>query len=180
MRLCYDERGKPIEVTLNESSGFVRLDEAAMRYARSVRMRPALIDGLPQSGCVVLPVRFSNKQPQETAYTGERMTANFQDIDVRTLLRLISATSGRTIVVDDAVTGTVTLRVENMPWDQVLDIVLSNKGLRKSVRGSEIVITTNAGVGQEADITDLDRVPNNLLERTDAIEYPPMARPTGR
>lgn len=65
VNLCYDDRGRPVEVTVDESSGFSRLDEAAVRYGKAVRVRPGLIDGQPQPGCVVVPVRFSAKQSQE-------------------------------------------------------------------------------------------------------------------
>jgi len=73
-------------------------------------------------------------------YTGERMTANFQDIDTRTLLQLIADTSGRNIVVSDSVHGSVTLRLNNVPWDQVLDIVLRTKGLDKRVDDNVIIV----------------------------------------
>ncbi len=66
------------------------------------------------------------------------MTATFQDIDARTLLQLIADTSGRNIVVSDSVTGSVTLRLTNVPWDQVLDIVLRAKGLDKRVQDNVI------------------------------------------
>jgi type IV pilus assembly protein PilQ len=73
-------------------------------------------------------------------YTGERMTATFQDIDTRTLLQLIADTSGRNIVVSDSVRGSVTLRLNNVPWDQVLDIVLRTKGLDKRVQDNVIIV----------------------------------------
>jgi beta-lactamase regulating signal transducer with metallopeptidase domain len=74
----------------------------------------------------------------QPVYTGERMTANFQDIDVRTLLKLIADTSGRNILVHDAVAGSITLRISSVPWDQLLDIVLNAKGLEKRVQGEVI------------------------------------------
>ena len=62
------------------------------------------------------------------------MTLNFQDIDVRSVLQLLADTSGQNIVVSDSVTGNLTLRLQNVPWDQALDIVLRTKGLDKRVR----------------------------------------------
>jgi TonB family protein len=58
VRLCYDEKGKTIESALEESSGFSRLDEAAVRFGKAVRFNPGVVDGQPQSDCVVVPVRF--------------------------------------------------------------------------------------------------------------------------
>jgi beta-lactamase regulating signal transducer with metallopeptidase domain len=74
----------------------------------------------------------------QPVYTGERMSANFENIDVRTLLKVIADTSGRNILVHDAVAGSVTLRVSSVPWDQLLDIVLNAKGLDKRVQGDVI------------------------------------------
>ncbi len=73
-------------------------------------------------------------------YTGERITLNFQDIDTRTVLQLLADTSGQNIVVSDSVKGTVTLRLQNVPWDQALDIVLQTKGLGKRQEGNVIIV----------------------------------------
>ncbi|MEM7280117.1 MAG: type IV pilus secretin PilQ [Pseudomonadota bacterium] len=62
-------------------------------------------------------------------YTGDRLTLNFQDIDTRAVLQLLADTSGLNMVVSDTVQGNVTLRLQNVPWDQALDIVLRTKGL---------------------------------------------------
>ena len=62
-------------------------------------------------------------------YTGERLTLNFQEIETRAVLQLLADASGQNIVVSDSVNGNVTLRLQNVPWDQALDIVLRTKGL---------------------------------------------------
>jgi len=73
-------------------------------------------------------------------YTGERLTLNFQDIDVRSVLQLLADTSGQNIVVSDSVSGNLTLRLQNVPWDQALDIVLRTKGLDKRRQDNVIII----------------------------------------
>jgi type IV pilus assembly protein PilQ len=73
-------------------------------------------------------------------YTGERLTLNFQDIDVRSVLQLLADTSGQNIVVSDSVAGNLTLRLQNVPWDQALDIVLRTKGLDKRRQDNVIII----------------------------------------
>src|SRR5208337_5665222 len=73
-------------------------------------------------------------------YTGERLTLNFQDIDVRAVLQLLADTSGQNIVVSDSVTGNLTLRLQNVPWDQALDIVLRTKGLDKRRQDNVIIV----------------------------------------
>ena len=62
-------------------------------------------------------------------YEGQRLTLNFQDIETRAVLQLLSEVSGLNMVVSDSVTGNVTLRLRDVPWDQALDIVLATRGL---------------------------------------------------
>nr|PZN75642.1 MAG: type IV pilus secretin PilQ [Pseudomonadota bacterium] len=73
-------------------------------------------------------------------YTGERLTLNFQDIETRAVLQLLADASGQNIVVSDTVTGSVTLRLQNVPWDQALDIVLRTKGLDKRQEDNVIIV----------------------------------------
>ena len=81
---------------------------------------------------------------EKREYTGERLTLNFQDIDVRSVLQLLADTSGQNIVVSDSVTGNLTLRLQNVPWDQALDIVLRTKGLDKRRQDNVIIIGPTA------------------------------------
>lgn len=80
-------------------------------------------------------IKPTTKEQQETrrreqlGYTGERLSLNFQDIEVRSVLQLIADFTGTNIVVSDTVKGSLTLRLQNVPWDQALDIVLKTKGL---------------------------------------------------
>ncbi len=76
----------------------------------------------------------------EREYTGERMSLNFQDIETRAVLQLLADTSGLNMVVSDTVTGSVTLRLQNVPWDQALDIVLRTKGLDMREQGTVILV----------------------------------------
>ena len=77
---------------------------------------------------------------QAPVYTGKRATFNFQDIPVRSVLQLIADTSGLNIVASDSVTGSITLRLVNVPWDQALDVILRSKGLDKRRDGNVIWI----------------------------------------
>jgi type IV pilus assembly protein PilQ len=77
---------------------------------------------------------------EKKEYSGERLTLNFQDIDVRSVLQLLADTSGQNIVVSDSVSGNLTLRLQNVPWDQALDIVLRTKGLDKRRQDNVIII----------------------------------------
>jgi type IV pilus assembly protein PilQ len=73
-------------------------------------------------------------------YTGERLTLNFQDIETRAVLQLLADTSDLNIVVSDTVSGNVTLRLQNVPWDQALDILMTTKGLDMRRNGSVIIV----------------------------------------
>jgi len=92
----------------------------------------------------VLEVRPRTKaavaDPTRKEYKGERLTLNFQDIETRAVLQLLAETSGQNIVVSDTVQGNVTLRLQNVPWDQALDIVLRTKGLDKRQEGNVIYV----------------------------------------
>jgi len=73
-------------------------------------------------------------------YTGERLTLNFQDIEVRAVLQLLADTSGLNMVVSDTVQGNVTLRLDSVPWDQALDIILTTKSLDMRQVGNVILV----------------------------------------
>lgn len=73
-------------------------------------------------------------------YTGERLSLNFQDIEVRSVLQLIADFTGLNLVASDSVTGRITLRLQNVPWDQALDIVLRTKGLDKREIGNVLLV----------------------------------------
>ncbi|HSC16104.1 MAG TPA: type IV pilus secretin PilQ [Gammaproteobacteria bacterium] len=77
---------------------------------------------------------------EDREYTGERLTLNFQDLETRAVLQLIADFSGLNIVVSDTVQGSVTLRLQNVPWDQALDIVMTTKGLDMRRNGNVIIV----------------------------------------
>lgn len=80
----------------------------------------------------IKPLTKEEEQQQEKdrfSYTGEKLSLNFQDIEVRSVLQLISDFTGLNVVVSDSVSGNLTLRLKNVPWDQALDIILKTKGL---------------------------------------------------
>ena len=79
-------------------------------------------------------------QEDKPQYTGERLTLNFQEIETRAVLQLLADASGQNIVVSDSVSGNVTLRLQNVPWDQALDIVLRTKGLDKRKQDNVIIV----------------------------------------
>jgi type IV pilus assembly protein PilQ len=83
------------------------------------------------------------------AYTGERMSASFWDIPTRTLLHLIASVGGKDILLTNSVTSHISLKVENVPWDQVLDMVLQIKDLDKRVQDNLIIVGPAAELAEQ-------------------------------
>lgn len=80
------------------------------------------------------------RKQDKMAYTGERMSLNFQNIEVRSVLQLIADFTGLNMVTSDTVSGNITLRLQNVPWDQALDIILKTKGLDKRQNGNVLLV----------------------------------------
>jgi type IV pilus assembly protein PilQ len=77
---------------------------------------------------------------QRIGYTGERLSLNFQNIEVRAVLQLIADFTGFNLVASDTVGGSLTLRLKNVPWDQAMDIILKTKGLGMRKTGNVILV----------------------------------------
>lgn len=90
-------------------------------------------------------------QGETTAkYTGEPISVNLKDVDLKDFFRLIHEISGLNVVLDPSVQGTVTLVLDQVPWDQALDIVLRNNGLAKELNGNVLRIVTQGTLQKEA------------------------------
>ena len=75
-----------------------------------------------------------------TAYAGERLSLNFQNVEVRAVLQVIADFTGLNIITSESVSGSLTLRLKDVPWDQALDIILQAKGLAKRKNGNVVLI----------------------------------------
>ena len=80
------------------------------------------------------------KNRKNNIFTGERLSLNFQNIEVRAVLQLIADFTGINMVTSDTVSGELTLRLKNVPWDQALDLILKTKGLDKRQNGNVMLI----------------------------------------
>ncbi len=80
------------------------------------------------------------KRKEKFGYVGEKLSLNFQNIEVRAVLQLIADFTGLNLVASDSVQGNLTLRLKNVPWDQALDIILKTKGLAKRQMGNVILV----------------------------------------
>jgi len=79
-------------------------------------------------------------QGTRPGYQGERLSLNFQNVDVRALLQVIADFTDLNIITSDAVGGSITLRLKDVPWDQALDIILQSKGLDMRKNGNVIIV----------------------------------------
>jgi type IV pilus assembly protein PilQ len=86
---------------------------------------------------------------EKPKYTGENISLNLKDVDLKDFFRLIHAISGLNIIIDPNVTGNVTLVMDDVPWDQALDIVLKNNGLGKQLEGNVLRIARLDTLTQE-------------------------------
>ncbi len=82
------------------------------------------------------------------AFVGEKLSLNFQDIEVRSVLQLIADFTELNLVASDTVTGSITLRLDGVPWDQALDLVLKTKGLDKRQVGNVLMIAPAAEIAE--------------------------------
>ncbi len=80
------------------------------------------------------------KIKEKFGYTGEKLSLNFQDIEIRAVLQLLADFTGQNLVVSDTVTGKLTLRLKNVPWDHALDIILKTKALGMRKNGNVLLI----------------------------------------
>ncbi|MFT7223294.1 MAG: type IV pilus assembly protein PilQ [Cellvibrionaceae bacterium] len=81
-------------------------------------------------------------------YVGEKLSLNFQDIKVRAVLEIIADVTGLNLVASDTVEGNITLRLENVPWDQALDLVLKSKSLDKRQVGNVLLVAPAAEIAE--------------------------------
>lgn len=110
----------------------------------------------------------SRSQVQPTVYRGEKLSLNFQDIDVRSVLQILADVTDLNLVVSDTVQGNITLRLQSVPWDQALDLVLQAKGLDKRKVGNVL------WVGPADEISSRER--QDIEARRQLIELAPLRR----
>ncbi|MDG2036075.1 MAG: type IV pilus secretin PilQ family protein [Pseudomonadales bacterium] len=88
------------------------------------------------------------EQKRAFAYTGEKLSLNFQDIKVRSVLQLIADFTELNLVTSDSVDGSITLRLQDVPWDQALELILKTKGLDKRQIGNVLMVAPAAEIAE--------------------------------
>ncbi|NOY70773.1 MAG: type IV pilus secretin PilQ [Gammaproteobacteria bacterium] len=111
-------------------------------------------------------------EKEKFGYTGEKLSLNFQDIEVRAVLQLIADFTGLNLVTSDTVNGSVTLRLKNVPWDQALDLILKTKGLAMRQMGNVILVAPAEEIAArekqeleaEAKLRDLEPLQSEIIQ----------------
>jgi type IV pilus assembly protein PilQ len=148
----------------------VRAQEAAARFAdkTAAELLPAIANAAPQTSqmstssstgiqpAVNLAAEQKAQAGQQPAsvgpkYTGEPISVNLKDVDLKDFFRLIHEISGLNVVLDPNVHGTLTVVLDDVPWDQALDIVLKNNDLARELEGNVLRIATVDTLKREAD-----------------------------
>jgi type IV pilus assembly protein PilQ len=124
----------------------------------------------------VVEVRPQKQDPtklsQGPGFTGEKLSLNFQNIEVRSLLQVIADFTNFNVVTSDSVTGAVTLRLKDVPWDQALDIVLQAKGLGMRKTGNVLWIAPKDEIAakEKLDLESRAAIANLEPVRTEAFQ----------
>jgi type IV pilus assembly protein PilQ len=118
---------------------------------------------------------ISQDQTGATKYTGSPISVNLKNVDLQDFFRLIHEISGLNVVVDPSVKGTLTLVLDNVPWDQALDIVLQNNDLDKQLDGNVLRIATKETMEKEAneakDLAKAQIEAADLITTTRVLSY---------
>jgi type IV pilus assembly protein PilQ len=129
------------------------------------RPAPEPVAPEPQNPAVDAPQAPGNAPATPKKYTGDPISVNLKDVDLKDFFRLIHEISGLNVVLDPTVKGSVTLVLDEVPWDQGLDIVLRNNGLSQEIEGNVLRIATQETLKREA-----DQRRDLLKAQSDAIE----------
>jgi type IV pilus assembly protein PilQ len=104
----------------------------------------------------------------KSSYTGSRVSLDFQDADIEHVLRLLAEVSGYNLILDEGVTGTISLKLKDLPWDHALDLVLLQKGLGMVLKGNIMRIATAGKLEEERN--QFRRAREAALEAQESLE----------
>jgi type IV pilus assembly protein PilQ len=92
--------------------------------------------------------KLEEKKKLQPQWTGERISLSFQAVDIRALLQIIADVAGTNMVVSDTVNGQIAMRLQNVPWDQALDIIMRTKGLGMRQQGNVMIVAPLAELAE--------------------------------
>jgi type IV pilus assembly protein PilQ len=118
------------------------------------------------------PTEKEDMARQKVVYEGDRLSLNFQDIEVRAVLQVLADFTDMNLVASDSVQGNITLRLKNVPWDQALDIILKTKGLAMRQTGNVIIVAPaqELAAQEQLQMESLQKVEELAPLRTEYIQ----------
>lgn len=137
----------------------------ALWNALNLQQSLATVHSSPPSAPPVITQRPATIAPE---YVGDKLSLNFQDIEVRTVLQLLADFTRFNLVVSDAVQGSMTLNLQDVPWDQALDLVLKSKNLDQRLQGNVLLIAPSEEIAA--------RERHELEARIQLAELAPLRR----
>ena len=161
-RLDVADFGTPVQIvesyTLGDNTRMVIQPKGGWEYSAYQTDNNFIVEVKPSSDA---QKRTADGKPK---YVGEKLSLNFQNVEVRSVLQVIADFTGMNIVASDTVTGNLTLRLKDVPWDQALDLIMQTKGLDKRQNGNvvwiapkdELLTKEKLEYESKAQITDLE------------------------
>jgi len=144
--------------------GPVAAAPAAIPSAPARPVAEAVEPAQPAASSAADTSSYPSMAPPQKKYSGEPISVNLKDVDLKDFFRLIHEISGLNVVLDPAVKGNLTLVLDDVPWDQALDIVLQNNGLDKQLQGNVLRIATRDTLRHEAESQrDLAKAQNEAV-----------------
>lgn len=137
-RLDVADFGTPVQIvesyTLGDNTRMVIQPKGGWEYSAYQTDNNFIVEVKPSSDA---QKKTADGKPK---YVGEKLSLNFQNVEVRSVLQVIADFTGMNIVASDTVTGNLTLRLKDVPWDQALDLIMQTKGLDKRQNGNVVWI----------------------------------------
>jgi len=127
-----EQRGNDTQLILTTSGKFEHLAYQS-ENTLMIEVKPVVVDA-------------QTAEKDQFGYKGEKLSLNFQNIEVRAVLQLLADFTGMNLVTSDTVQGNLTLRLKNVPWDQALDIILKTKGLAMRQNGNVMLVAPAAEI----------------------------------
>jgi type IV pilus secretin PilQ/predicted competence protein len=170
------------------SMNLAREASAPVTHAVSISSAPAAApEPVPAAAPIAAPARMTPQAPARPVvsgkYSGEPISVNLKDVDLRDFFRLIHEISGLNVVVDPSVKGSLTIVLDDVPWDQALDIVLRNNDLDKQLEGNILRIATKETLKREAeenrDLAKAQAEAADVITTTRVLSYAKATSLTG-
>jgi type IV pilus assembly protein PilQ len=165
-RLDVSEFATPVRTISSDSSN----RETTIR----VGMQNSLYDYSLFQSEGLLTVEFRLLTPEEKEvldskrdkYKGDRLSLNFQEIDIRSVIAILAEFTGQNVVAGDDVAGTITLKMDDVPWDEALDFIMMTKGLEKFESGNVILI---APIGKVKEYKEKQEATEKVVEQLEPL-----------